>query len=60
MRVRRQYGKLALVALLALGVSELQAQEDQPRELVRNTFSWSQVINAQSVEVVPRMRSPSR
>ncbi|MEO7081293.1 MAG: DUF5777 family beta-barrel protein, partial [Flavobacteriales bacterium] len=57
MRVRRQYGKLALVALLALGYSELQAQEDRPRELVTNSFSWSQVINAQSIEVVPRRRS---
>ncbi|MBK9536297.1 MAG: hypothetical protein IPO10_14200 [Flavobacteriales bacterium] len=46
----------ALLCLLfaAIGAS-LFAQE--ARELVTNTFSWTQVINAQTVEVVPRKRS---
>ncbi len=39
------------------GTNELIAQEQVEPELVTNTFSWSQVINAQTVEVVPRKRS---
>lgn len=54
---RSLLGRSAIAALLAFGGSALQAQENMPRELVTNTFSWSQVINAQSVEVVPRKRS---
>jgi len=50
-------GTWALAAALALDYGNLQAQVAPPRELVTNTFSWSQVVNAQSVEVVPRKRS---
>lgn len=57
MRSRQRYGKLLLVTLLGMACSGLRAQEQEPRELVTNTFSWSQVINAQSIEVVPRKRS---
>lgn len=46
-----------LAALLGMASSGLWAQGQEPRELVTNTFSWSQVINAQSIEVVPRKRS---
>lgn len=46
-----------LVALLGMASCGLWAQEQEPRELVTNTFSWSQVINAQSIEVVARKRS---
>lgn len=33
------------------------AQDDMPREYVSRTFAGTQVINAQSIEVVPRKRS---
>ncbi|MCB0759456.1 MAG: hypothetical protein KDC01_13415 [Flavobacteriales bacterium] len=46
-----------LLALLVLGANGLSAQEGEAPELVTNTFSWSQVINAQTIEVVPRKRS---
>ncbi|MBK6884142.1 MAG: hypothetical protein IPH05_14595 [Flavobacteriales bacterium] len=49
--------RVLLVALLIPGTNELIAQEQVEPELVTNTFSWSQVINAQTVEVVPRKRS---
>ena len=57
MRAWQRYGKPVLVALLGMASSGLWAQEQEPPELVTNTFSWSQVINAQSIEVVPRKRS---
>ncbi|MBK6408433.1 MAG: hypothetical protein IPF78_01795 [Flavobacteriales bacterium] len=44
-------------ALLCASTAGVQAQEAGKPELVTNTFSWSQVINAQSIEVVPRKRS---
>lgn len=46
-----------LMVVLALGANILNAQDRQKSELVTNTFSWSQVINAQTIEVVPRKRS---
>ena len=57
MRAWQRYGKPVLVALLGMASTGLWAQEQEPPELVTNTFSWSQVINAQSIEVVPRKRS---
>ena len=42
--------------LLSTSITCSMAQSEAP-ELVTNTFSWTQVINAQTVEVVPRKRS---
>ena len=42
--------------LLSTTITCSMAQTEAP-ERVTNTFSWSQVINAQSIEVVPRKRS---
>lgn len=50
-------GRALLIALLVMGANGLSAQEGEGPELVTNTFSWTQVINVQTVEVVPRKRS---
>lgn len=47
---------MAMVAVLAC-MQPLAAQEEMPREVVSRTFAGTQVINAQSIEVVPRKRS---
>lgn len=46
-----------LAALLLLSCTTARAQEVPPREYVSRTFAGTQIINAQSVEVVPRKRS---
>jgi len=46
----------ALLGILLGAMSHATMAQEAP-ELVTNTFSWTQVINAQTVEVVPRKRS---
>lgn len=50
-----------LLIILLLGQTcwalQVSAQDPSTAQLVTNTFSWTQVINAQTIEVVPRKRS---
>lgn len=46
----------AVVGLL-LGFASASSYAQEAPELVTNTFAWSQVINAQTVEIVPRKHS---
>ena len=48
--------RAATGVLLYTVLTSAIAQSEGP-ELVTNTFSWTQVINAQTIEVVPRKRS---
>ncbi len=47
----------AATAMLLLARTTLHAQDVIPREYVTNTFAGTQIINAHSVEVVPKKRS---
>lgn len=55
--------KQAFIALqraavgILLGTLSTSAFAQEAPELVTNTFAWTQVINAQTVEIVPRKRS---
>ena len=42
---------------LLLGALSISSFAQEAPELVTNTFAWSQVINAQTVEIVPRKHS---
>jgi hypothetical protein len=55
MQVNHVRHRCALGGLFALLITTSSAQEAP--ELVTNTFSWTQVINSQTVEVVPQKRS---
>ncbi|MBK9418004.1 MAG: hypothetical protein IPN62_12110 [Flavobacteriales bacterium] len=48
---------IGLASVLLAFTLHGQAQDAQPREFVSRTFGGTQVINAQSIEVVPRKRS---
>lgn len=43
--------------VLLLGTVSVSSYAQEAPELVTNTFAWSQVINAQTVEIVPRKHS---
>ena len=50
------FARATTMLLMLLGTT-MHAQEPVPREYVTNTFAGTQVINAHSVEVVPKKRS---